>query len=137
MHRSRLGVVLIDHPGPSFEAALAFWAAATGREVKRDEGSEYASLGDLSSVELVVQRMDGTDPVRTHLDFETDDVAAESARLEALGARRELDHEEGHVIMSDPGGQLFCVVPQEGPADEPRAGAEAEQSFSAQAVVWD
>ena len=30
MHRSRIAVVLIDHPEESYDAAAAFWAAAHG-----------------------------------------------------------------------------------------------------------
>jgi hypothetical protein len=50
---------------------------------------------------------------RMHLDLETDDVAAEVRRLEALGATR-YDHQQAlgldFWVMRDPGGNEFCVL---------------------------
>jgi hypothetical protein len=46
---------------------------------------------------------------RVHLDIETDDLDAEVARLEALGARR-LEFRERWWIMQAPSGHRFCVV---------------------------
>jgi hypothetical protein len=45
-----------------------------------------------------------------HLDLETDDVEAEVARLEKLGARTKA-RIRNHVIMTAPSGHAFCVVP--------------------------
>ncbi len=47
---------------------------------------------------------------RVHLDLETDDVAAEVARLIALGAAVEAEHNL-FTVLRDPGGVVFCVVP--------------------------
>jgi hypothetical protein len=44
------------------------------------------------------------------VDVETDDVAAEVARLEGLGARRHADM-DGYWQLVDPAGLVFCVVP--------------------------
>jgi hypothetical protein len=53
-----------------------------------------------------------------HLDLETDDVDAEVARLEALGATR-YDHQQERGddfwVMRDPWGNEFCVLDQEFP----------------------
>jgi hypothetical protein len=46
---------------------------------------------------------------RIHLDIETDDIAAEVARLEKLGATVDT-HMERWVVMRAPSGQRFCVV---------------------------
>jgi hypothetical protein len=46
---------------------------------------------------------------RVHLDIETDDVDAEVARLEALGARR-LEKVQTWWVLEAPTGQRFCVV---------------------------
>jgi len=51
-----------------------------------------------------------TTPARVHLDLETDDVAAEVARLLALGAAVEAEHNL-FTVLRDPGGMVFCVVP--------------------------
>ncbi len=45
-----------------------------------------------------------------HLDVETDDVAAEVARLTGLGATV-AEQQEGFTVLHDPGGLVFCVVP--------------------------
>ena len=46
-----------------------------------------------------------------HLDIHTDDLDAEIARLEALGAER-VAFVHAWWIMRDPAGLLFCVVPE-------------------------
>lgn len=67
-------------------------------------------LGGEAVVEL--QRLDDDSPPRVHLDIDTDDVEAEVARLEGLGATR-LRRDEGGTFwqMRDPGGLVFCVIP--------------------------
>lgn len=106
MHRSRIGIVLIDHPGEHYDAGLAFWAGAQG--VRPVEDGPYASVGEIGSLNLEVQRLEDGPP-RVHLDIETDNVRAEVARLTALGATT-VDDRERYVIMADPGGVIFCVV---------------------------
>jgi hypothetical protein len=106
MHRSRIGIVLIDHPGESYDACLAFWAGAQGvRPVREDP---YASVGEIGSLNLEVQRLDEGEP-RIHLDIESDDIPAEVARLRELGATV-VEERDGYVVMADPGGVVFCVV---------------------------
>lgn len=128
MHRSRIAVVLIDHPAETYEAAADFWAAAHGspRGDKRPTAdSPYESLRDLpGGVELALQRTGAGTPPRVHLDIETDDVEAEIARVVALGATI-VERREGYAILTDPGGLVFCVVPVQ-------TGAE----FDAHATVW-
>jgi len=46
---------------------------------------------------------------RVHLDIETDDIPAEVARLEELGAKV-VERLERWVVMEAPTGQRFCVV---------------------------
>jgi hypothetical protein len=128
MHKSRIGGIFIDHPAKSFEASLAFWAAATGREPGDggDDGT-YRSLG-LSGGDVVVelQRLDDDTEPRVHLDVDTDDVDAEVARLEALGAKRLQSCDDGRYWqMVDPGGLVFCVIPPHTP------------DFDQQATQWD
>ena len=54
-----------------------------------------------------MQRVDH--PSRVHLDIETDDIAAEVARLEGLGATT-IARLERWTVMEAPSGQRFCVV---------------------------
>jgi hypothetical protein len=127
VHRSRIGVVLVDHPVESYDAAAAFWAAARGSERRgdpNDADDPYESLDAVGGLHLELQRTGSGTPARVHLDIETDDVAAEVARLEALGARV-TDRRDDYAILEDPGGLVFCVVPVQGPAD-----------FDANATTW-
>lgn len=106
MHRSRIGIVLIDHSGDQYDAALAFWSGAQG--VRPVHDGPYASVGEIGTLNLEVQRL-GEGPARVHLDIETDNIPAEVERLSALGATTVDDRGE-YVIMADPGGVVFCVV---------------------------
>jgi Glyoxalase-like domain len=52
-----------------------------------------------------------------HLDIKTDDVEAEVARLEALGAKK-IAYVKRWWVMEAPTGQRFCVLkPQRGSLD--------------------
>jgi hypothetical protein len=48
-------------------------------------------------------------PSRVHLDIETDDLDAEAARLEALGAKK-IGFVKRWWVMEAPTGQRFCIV---------------------------
>ena len=125
-HRSRLAVLLIDLPEQLHDRGQQFWSAATGHPVERDGTDDvYSSLGSFADgFHLEVQRTGpGTAP-RWHVDVETDDVHAEVARLEALGAVRMADM-GGFWQMKDPGGLLFCVV-----------GVQTGEQFDRYAVRW-
>jgi hypothetical protein len=112
MHRTRLTSVVIDCAEGDYERGAAFWSAALGRPLlPRDErfcslrgrtggeGSPYVGLQRVPSAERAI-----------HIDIETDDVAAEVARLEKLGARVKA-RIRNHVVMEAPSGHAFCVVP--------------------------
>ncbi|MEO6651231.1 MAG: VOC family protein [Ilumatobacteraceae bacterium] len=115
MHRSRIGVVLIDHPFDTYDAATAFWLGVRGGSIGTSEDqaddSPYVSLDPLpGGMLLELQRTGSGTGARVHLDIETDDVVAEIARVVALGASIVHEH-DGYAVMRDPGGLLFCVVP--------------------------
>jgi hypothetical protein len=48
-------------------------------------------------------------PSRVHVDIETDDIEAEVARLQKLGAKR-VEAVKSWQVMEAPTGQRFCVV---------------------------
>ena len=127
MHRSRLGLVLLDHPEDRWEDALRFWAGVQGVTPSGEDSGmpEYRSLGSLGSVALESQRTGAGTPPRVHLDIETDDVAAEVARVVGLGASI-LEERDGYTILLDPAGLVFCVVPVQTGAD-----------FEREALTWD
>ena len=110
-HRSRLAGFIIDCEGGSLGKAADFWAAALGMPVTDpDEGGndKYAVL-DASARGLHVEVQKVEHPPRVHLDIESDDVDAEAARLEALGARK-VAFVKRWWVMEAPTGQRFCVV---------------------------
>lgn len=111
MHYSRLCAVLIDCRIDDVDAAAGFWAEALGRPV--DPGhpgtrDDYRMLETPPDEPIVqIQRVDHAS--RVHLDIETDDIPAEVARLERLGAKV-TNRLERWVVMEAPTGQRFCVV---------------------------
>jgi hypothetical protein len=111
-HHSRLGAVVIDVPPAGHGQELQFWQGATGQPLARfDPHTEYHG-GALPGGQtwLLVQRL-GDGPGRVHLDIHTDDLAAEVARLEELGAQR-VERVHAWQVMRDPAGLTFCVVPE-------------------------
>ena len=111
MHSSRLCAVLIDCNTPDIEAAARFWARALGRDV---DPAHPGSRGNYLMLETppeepLVQIQRVAHDSRVHLDIETDDIPAEVARLEALGATV-VDRLERWVVMQAPTGQRLCVV---------------------------
>jgi predicted enzyme related to lactoylglutathione lyase len=106
-------MIVIDVGGGAtdHDRELAFWEGATGQTFTRLERHPNYHHVDLpaTAIGLLVQRLD-SGPSRVHIDIHTDDVGAEVARLEHLGADRVDDHEDW-IVMRDPAGLLFCVVP--------------------------
>lgn len=126
MHRSRIGLVLIDHPESDWEKALAFWAGVQGvMPVAEDDESMYRSIGKIGGVAVESQRLGEGTPARIHLDIESDDVAAEVRRVVALGATV-LEEREDYTILQDPGGLVFCVVP-----------IQTGEDFERHALTWE
>lgn len=111
MHYSRLCALLIDCNTSDLDEAAGFWAAALGRAVDREHPGTRASYVMLSTPpgEPLVQLQNVEHESRVHIDIETDDIPAEVARLEKLGAHV-VDRLERWVVMQAPTGQRFCVV---------------------------
>lgn len=107
-HRSRICAVLVDTSPQSHDAVSHFWSGALGRKVEHSPGERYAALKG-GELDCFVQRVEpGHEGV--HFDIETDNVEAEVARLEKLGAKR-VKFVKRWWVMEDPAGQRFCVVP--------------------------
>jgi predicted enzyme related to lactoylglutathione lyase len=111
MHKSKLGGFIIDCQTDDLHRAADFWSAALGMpllELPGGEADKYTRLDDSQhDLHIEVQKVDH--PSRVHLDIETDDIEAEVARLEKLGAKR-LQQIETWWVMEAPTGQRFCVV---------------------------
>jgi Glyoxalase-like domain len=111
-HYSRLSKIVIDVPPAEHDRELAFWSAATGQQLTQGEHYPEYHGAALHGQEfgLLIQRL-GHGPGRVHLDIHTDDLAAELARLEELGAER-VQAVHTWWILRDPAGLQFCVVPE-------------------------
>ena len=111
MHRSRINGLLIDCRTDDIDAAAQFWAGALGRPVLPDHPGSRGNYRMLETPpdELSVQIQRVEHESRVHLDIETDDIEAEVARLEKLGATID-KRMERWVVMRAPTGQRFCVV---------------------------
>jgi predicted enzyme related to lactoylglutathione lyase len=126
MHRSRLCAVLIDCKTSDLDAAARFWAEALGRAVDLNHpGSRdrYRML-ETPPDEPIVQIQQTDHESRAHIDIETDDIPAEVARLQKLGATV-VTRLERWVVVQAPTGQRFCVVRVQRPG------------FPKNATAWD
>jgi hypothetical protein len=124
MHRSRLHAILIDTPAEQAGAAVDFWSAALGVAARPGAHEQFTGLsGAIPGLLTAIQAVD--DAPRYHLDIETDDLAAEVARLTALGAEPVSRWEDACVLRA-PGGHLLCVVPLQ---DDPGAFASSARTW--------
>jgi len=112
-HHSRLAGFMIDCRDGTLVEAAAFWSRALNLPVANpdeDGRGRYAVLGGApGGLHVEIQKVEH--PPRVHLDIEADDVEAEAARLEALGARRIEFVRDRWWVMEAPTGHRFCVVP--------------------------
>ncbi len=111
MHHSRINGLLIDCRTDDVDAAARFWAEALGRPVDPDHPGSRGNYRMLATppgeLSVQIQRVDHES--RVHIDIETDDIPAEVARLERLGATID-KRMERWVVMRAPTGQRFCIV---------------------------
>lgn len=116
MHKSRLAGLVIDCQTDDLEEHVRFWSAALGYEVDPTADTNDGKYADLQvpgdDMKVLLQKVQH--PSRVHLDIETDDVEAEAARLEKLGAKR-LEKIKTWIVMEAPSGHRFCVVRQQRP----------------------
>lgn len=137
-HRILVRSLLIDVPSADHDRTLAFWATALlSRPRQGTTNPEYHLLDESAARDRVLVQNVGTGHARFHIDIETDDVEAEVARLMAAGAEEVERHTfespwphgrrfhkepiDYFVIMRDPAGLVFCVVPAESEDFEERA----------------
>ncbi|MGH8050226.1 MAG: VOC family protein [Arenimonas sp.] len=125
MHKSKLCGFIIDCQTDDVNSAANFWGGALGMAVKKlpeEEGEKYVRLLDPTEhLHIEVQKV--SHESRVHLDIETDNIEAEVARLEKLGAKR-IKQIHTWWVMEAPTGQRFCVVRQ------------SSKNFDQQATVW-
>jgi predicted enzyme related to lactoylglutathione lyase len=111
MHKSQLGGLIIDCQTEDLDQAATFWSAALGLKAEADPRSDLSKYRNLETrpdeIPIEVQKV--SHDSRLHLDIESDDIEAEVARLEGLGARR-ISNTRSWVVMEAPTGQRFCIV---------------------------
>ncbi|HEU4628005.1 MAG TPA: VOC family protein [Steroidobacteraceae bacterium] len=120
MHKSRLAGFIIDCQTDDLDAAASFWTQALGYRLRAepDDGRYRVFDTGPGGLHIEVQRVEH--PSRVHLDIETDDIEAEVARLEKLGARR-VQKFPRWWVMEAPTGQRFCVVRPQSPEFQEKA----------------
>src|SRR3954452_20200082 len=105
MHHSRISAFVLDCQVDDLAGATEFWSKALGRPVAnpdQDGDGRYSELKtDADEPFLLLHKVEHE--ARIHLDIETDDVDAEVARLEALGARR-IEFVKRWWVMQSPTG---------------------------------
>lgn len=119
MPRSRLGTIVLDCRTDDLDAAAAFWAAALRSTAHGFDDPQNAAYRKIETPPdqptILVQKVEH--PSRVHIDIETDDIEAEVARLEQLGAKRVAQIKRWWV-MEAPTGHRFCVVRPQRPGLE-------------------
>lgn len=115
MHKSRLAGFIIDCKTADLDGAAEFWSAALGYAQHQEQTEhDYRTL-DASRDKLHVEVQKVGHASRVHLDIESDDIEAEVARLEKLGAKR-IEYVKRWWVMEAPTGQRFCVVRPQHPS---------------------
>jgi predicted enzyme related to lactoylglutathione lyase len=106
-----ISCVVIDCSDP--ERLASFWAALLQGTVGGRTGP-YVWLTRERGPMLVFQRVPERKSVknRVHLDLATADPTVEQRRVEELGGRRAAGYEAGgFLVMADPEGNEFCLIP--------------------------
>ncbi|CAM5610307.1 VOC family protein [Streptomyces microflavus] len=110
----QINALIIDADGP--ERLAAFWSELLGRPIVNRTGP-YVWLRRERGLGLGFQQ--AGEPKagknRMHFDITSPDPGAERQRVEALGGRRLEEYADGgFLVMADPEGNEFCIIP-EGP----------------------
>jgi predicted enzyme related to lactoylglutathione lyase len=106
--------VIIDCADPNRLAA--FWADVLSRRIEGRKGPYVWLERAPGAIGVGFQRV--TEPKttknRVHLDIAVSDLVGAKARIEDLGGRRVHGYERGgFLVMADPEGNEFCLVPSE------------------------
>jgi predicted enzyme related to lactoylglutathione lyase len=107
---TRLGPFVVDCADP--ERLAAFWGALLGDEVMWRKGPYVFLVGEGQRLgfQRVPEPKKGKN--RVHPDLFCEDVHASAARVIELGGSRVGGYEAGgFLVMADPEGNEFCLIP--------------------------
>ncbi|MET7439516.1 VOC family protein [Streptomyces sp. NPDC004082] len=108
----KINALIVDATDP--ERLAAFWSEMLGRPVV-GRTDPYVWLQREDGLGLGFQRTNEpkSGKNRMHFDITSPDPAAEQQRVERLGGRRlEQYADGGFLVMADPEGNEFCVIPE-------------------------
>lgn len=108
----QINALIIDAADP--ERLAAFWSKLLGRPIS-DRSGPYVWLRRESGLGLGFQQAGERKSAknRMHFDVASSDPASEQQRVEALGGRRLPEYADGgFLVMADPEGNEFCIIPQ-------------------------
>ena len=157
MSTVRWAWIFLDTPAPDASTSWRFWAEATGTSLAptRGDDGEFSTLLPSRGGAWVKVQAVGEPGTGVHLDLDVDDVHAEAARAETLGATRLGALGDTVVILRSPGGFTFCLTTwsgQEGEGlvrdgltvaldqvclDVPRAAWDVESAFWQALTGWE
>lgn len=116
MSSAELADIIVDCRDP--ESLANFWSRLLKREIVGKVGPYVILKKDPGEVGLAFQRVEEPkgNKNRVHVDLNCEDVHATAAWVEAHGGRREPGYESGgFLVMSDPEGNEFCLLPRNSP----------------------
>ena len=108
-----INCVIVDSADP--ERLAAFWSEMLHKRPVVARFGPYIWLERKNGLGIGFQRTDRpkSGKNRLHLDLESEDPAAEQARVESLGGRRLTEYDSGgFLVLADPEGNEFCVIPK-------------------------
>ena len=94
----------------------AFWAEVLGRPVDGSKGAYVWLARSPGAIGVGFQKVaePKVEKNRVHLDIAASDLVGAKARIEQLGGRRVHGYERGgFLVMADPEGNEFCLIPVE------------------------
>ena len=105
--------LVIDCTNP--ERLASFWGGLLGRPIAGRTGP-YVWLKRENGLGMGFQQV--AEPKagknRVHFDLASEDPAAEQRRVESLGGQRLTGYEGGgFLVMADPEGNEFCIIPKD------------------------
>jgi len=105
--------IVVDCADP--EGLASFWSELLQRPIGGRKGPYVWLSRSPGGIGLGFQRVDAikTAKNRVHIDVSGVDVVEIKNRVEALGGRRLDGYDDGgFLVMADPEGNEFCIVPQ-------------------------